>query len=75
MIDIQRNLGSDIMMPLDICTPYPSTQKDVESDMVITHRWGAEALEYCSKIPIINFYLAWFRVGVLRIPVKKVRRH
>ena len=39
VIDIQRNLGSDIMMPLDICTPYPSTQKQVEDDMAITHRW------------------------------------
>ena len=46
VIDIQRNLGSDIMMPLDICTPYPSTQKQVEADMKITHRWEAEAFDY-----------------------------
>ena len=46
VIDIQRNLGSDIMMPLDICTPYPSTQQQVEADMAITHRWEAEAFDY-----------------------------
>ncbi len=46
VIDIQRNLGSDIMMPLDICTPYPSTQTQVEDDMAITHRWEEEAFYY-----------------------------
>ncbi|MEK9726595.1 MAG: tRNA guanosine(34) transglycosylase Tgt, partial [Candidatus Margulisiibacteriota bacterium] len=46
VIDIQRNLGSDIMMPLDICTAYPSTQKQVEADMLITHRWEKEAFDY-----------------------------
>ena len=46
VIDIQRNLGSDIMMPLDICTPYPSTQQQVESDMEITHRWEHQAFDY-----------------------------
>ena len=44
VIDIQRNLGSDIMMPLDICTPYPSSQSQVESDMAITHRWEERPL-------------------------------
>ena len=51
VIDIQRNLGSDIMMPLDICTPYPSTQKEVESDMAITHQWEREAFEYWQENP------------------------
>lgn len=51
VIDIQRNLGSDIMMPLDICTPYPSTQKQVEDDMAITHRWEKEAFDYWQQNP------------------------
>ena len=51
VIDIQRNLGSDIMMPLDICTPYPSTQKQVEDDMDITHRWETEAFDYWQQNP------------------------
>jgi queuine tRNA-ribosyltransferase len=46
VIDIQRQLGSDIMMPLDICTPYPSTITDVQSDMSVTHRWEKDALDY-----------------------------
>ena len=51
VIDIQRHLGSDIMMPLDICTPYPSSQTDVESDMAITHRWEKEAFDYWQLNP------------------------
>ena len=51
VIDIQRNLGSDIMMPLDICTPYPSTQEQVDHDMAITHRWEKEAFDYWQKSP------------------------
>jgi queuine tRNA-ribosyltransferase len=51
VIDIQRNLGSDIMMPLDICTPYPSTQQQVDHDMTITHRWEKEAFDYWQENP------------------------
>ena len=64
VIDIQRNLGSDIMMPLDICTPYPSTQKQVEDDMDITHRWEKEPLIIGSKTPMINCCLGWVQGGV-----------
>ena len=46
VIDIQRNLNSDIMMPLDICTPYPAPIKKVEEDMAITLQWEKEALLY-----------------------------
>jgi len=51
VIDIQRNLGSDIMMPLDICTPYPSTKEAVISDMTITHQWEIEAFNYWQENP------------------------
>ena len=51
VIDHQRKLGSDIIMPLDICTEYPATRKKTESDMQITHNWETEAFEYWSKNP------------------------
>ncbi|MGA0241426.1 MAG: tRNA guanosine(34) transglycosylase Tgt [Candidatus Marinamargulisbacteria bacterium] len=51
VIDIQRHLGSDIMMPLDICTPYPSTKDTVQRDMAITHRWETEAFHYWQAAP------------------------
>lgn len=46
VIDIQRKLNSDIMMPLDICTEYPATKKKVAADLAITHAWEKEAIEY-----------------------------
>jgi queuine tRNA-ribosyltransferase len=51
VIDIQRNLGSDIMMPLDICTPYPSTEAEVMADMAITHQWETDAVRYWQQDP------------------------
>lgn len=46
VIDLQRKFNSDIMMPLDICTPYPSTEKQTQNDMKQTHAWEKEALDY-----------------------------
>ncbi|MCH7657397.1 MAG: tRNA guanosine(34) transglycosylase Tgt [Bacteroidetes bacterium] len=39
VVDIQRILGSDIMMALDECTPYPCEHKYAEDSMELTHRW------------------------------------
>lgn len=38
-IEIQQNLGSDIMMAFDECIPYPSTQAYTENSIARTHRW------------------------------------
>ncbi|HSY76286.1 MAG TPA: tRNA guanosine(34) transglycosylase Tgt [Bacteroidia bacterium] len=39
VLDIQRIIGSDIMMPLDECTPYPADYKYVKDSIALTHRW------------------------------------
>ena len=44
-IDIQQNLGSDIMMAFDECIPYPATKKYTKNSMDRTHRW----LDRCVK--------------------------
>lgn len=46
VIDIQKNLGSDIMMVLDECTEYPATLERAQKSMQTTHRWAKEAIEY-----------------------------
>ena len=38
-IQVQQNLGSDIMMAFDECIPYPATEKYVENSIARTHRW------------------------------------
>lgn len=39
VVDIQRIMGSDIMMALDECTPYPCEHKYAKDSMELTHRW------------------------------------
>ena len=50
VIDIQRNLASDIMMVLDECTEFPATRERAEGSMKTTHRWAKEASEYWQGI-------------------------
>ena len=44
-IEIQQNLGSDIMMAFDECIPYPATRQYTKNSMDRTHRW----LDRCVK--------------------------
>lgn len=50
VIDIQRNLGSDIMMVLDVCTEFPATHKRAQKTMEITHRWAKRAIDYWTHL-------------------------
>ncbi|WP_127846464.1 tRNA guanosine(34) transglycosylase Tgt [Psychroflexus aestuariivivens] len=42
-VDIQREIGADIIMAFDECTPYPCYYKYAQRSMHMTHRW----LERC----------------------------
>ena len=44
-IEIQNNLGSDIMMSFDECCPYPSTYEYTRKSMERTTRWAKRGLE------------------------------
>ena len=50
VINLQVGFGSDIMMPLDICTPYPSSHDKTRADMHQTHAWETEAFEYWKSL-------------------------
>lgn len=39
VIEIERRLGPDIMMPLDVCAPYPCARGELKEAMERTHRW------------------------------------
>jgi queuine tRNA-ribosyltransferase len=38
-VDIQREIGADIIMAFDECTPYPCDYKYAKNSMELTHRW------------------------------------
>ena len=39
VVNIQRSLGSDIIMAFDECTPYPCDHQTAEKSMELTHKW------------------------------------
>ena len=42
-MQIQRVLGSDIVMIFDECTPYPATEKQARDSMELSLRWAARS--------------------------------
>ena len=49
VVDIQRVLGSDIMMPLDECAPYPCDREQAERSVKRTTVWARQSREYFLK--------------------------
>ena len=39
-MEVQRDLGSDIVMVLDECTPHPSTEDEARTSMELSLRWA-----------------------------------
>ncbi|MBT3355897.1 tRNA guanosine(34) transglycosylase Tgt [bacterium] len=45
-IDIQLNLGSDIILCLDECPPYPCSYEDADKSLKLTTRWAKRCFEH-----------------------------
>ena len=48
-IEIQQNLGSDIIMVLDECAPYPATKEYINKSLELTSRWAERCKIYFDK--------------------------
>ncbi|MCK4591882.1 tRNA guanosine(34) transglycosylase Tgt [Candidatus Parcubacteria bacterium] len=48
-IEIQQNLGSDIIMVLDECAPYPASKKYIKESLELTTRWAERCKIYFDK--------------------------
>ncbi len=44
VMQIEAELGADIILPLDICSPYPCSAHEAQQAMAWTHRWEERAL-------------------------------
>ncbi|MGI1678613.1 MAG: tRNA guanosine(34) transglycosylase Tgt [Cellvibrionaceae bacterium] len=42
-IQVQRDLGADIVMVFDECTPHPATEKEARTSMELSLRWAARS--------------------------------
>ena len=45
-MQIQKTIGSDIVMIFDECTPYPATYAQAQKSLEITQRWGDECAKF-----------------------------
>jgi queuine tRNA-ribosyltransferase len=48
-VDIQLALGSDILMTLDDCTPYPVSHEAARASMEMTARWAQRAFSHWKR--------------------------
>ena len=42
-MEVQRDLGSDVVMIFDECTPHPATEKQASDSMQLSLRWAARS--------------------------------
>ena len=52
---IQRDLGSDIVMIFDECTPYPATEAETERSMQLSLRWAERSRQAHGDNPAALF--------------------
>lgn len=55
VVDIQKIIGSDIMMVLDECSPYPCEYKPAENGVKRTTHWARRARKYFLENPKKEF--------------------
>ena len=54
-IEIQQKLGSDIMMCLDECPPYPAKRKYVEDSLELTTKWASRCKKFHNSVGRDNY--------------------
>ncbi|MGD8908349.1 MAG: tRNA guanosine(34) transglycosylase Tgt [Chromatiales bacterium] len=54
-MQVQRELGSDIVMIFDECTPYPATEQEARDSMELSLRWAARSKEAHGDNPAALF--------------------
>lgn len=50
-MEIQRQIGADIFMAFDECTPYPCEYNQAKTSMELTHRWLKRCISWCRENP------------------------
>ena len=54
VVDIQRHLGTDLMMVLDECTPFPCPPEYAKKSNDLTLRWAARSRSRFEKAPSVH---------------------
>jgi queuine tRNA-ribosyltransferase len=63
VVDIQRIIGSDIMMALDECAPYPCDKQYARKSLDLTHQWLSRGWNYFkSAEPLYGYPQTFFPI-------------
>lgn len=63
VVDIQRQLGSDIMMALDECPPYPCDYNYAKNSMKLTHQWLDRGIsQFKATEPLYRYQQTFFPI-------------
>ena len=49
-MEIQGKLGADLVVQLDVCTPYNQSKKEVDRYMQMSQRWGLRSINTIKKL-------------------------
>ncbi|MGY6648297.1 tRNA guanosine(34) transglycosylase Tgt [Wenyingzhuangia sp. IMCC45574] len=60
VMEIQRDIGADIIMAFDECTPYPCDYNYAKRSMHMTHRWLKRCINHLEKTPYTYDYKQTF---------------
>ena len=60
VMEIQRQIGADIIMAFDECTPYPCDYRYAEKSMHMTHRWLDRCMRHLKQVPPTYDYEQYF---------------
>jgi len=56
VMQAQREIGADIIMAFDECTPFPSTESEAQKSLDYTKRWTRAAKEFLATNPPLHGY-------------------
>ncbi len=56
----QREIGADIIMAFDECTPYPSTPEEASHSLDYTLKWTRRAMDWLAENPPLHGYPQYF---------------
>ena len=56
IMDIQREIGADIIMAFDECTPYPCEYTYAKKSMELTHRWLKRCVDHFSPEGLYGYH-------------------
>ena len=72
-MEIQYDLGSDIVMIFDECTPYPADWDYAKRSMEMSLRWRSAAATALTRSVTKMRCLALFRAGLRRFTMSRLK--